>query len=439
VLVLLILLFPFGSAKLHAAIVDVDASTLIPSASMFASPKNGAVLSGSTFDVSFYLDTRGSTANGIELNIKFPQDKLAIVKPAGERSLITVWVQPPSYSNTSGNASFSGVVPGGIKTSSGLITTITFKALDGAIGTAQIRILESSKVLANDGVGTEMKASFAGATYSIEPKPPAGAKITSETHPFEQYWYNNNNPTLNWENEGASDFSFILDNKPFTVPDNEPDSIDATKSYEDLKDGIWYFHLKARKNNVWGETSHFSIRIDTDPPAGFKPKFQLINEDTQKSGLVIFLTTDSLSGLDHYEIGAIDKSLGEGSSPVFIQAESPYQMKLPEGKNLLVVVRALDKAGNVRDEYVDVKNSSAFALFIKNNLTLIIIFSFALLVLLLILHYLVGHHVIARIRRIVRYLKLENSRLDRPVTHILKPMEKISDLPELPPGDKKVI
>ncbi|MCP6719510.1 MAG: cohesin domain-containing protein, partial [Patescibacteria group bacterium] len=152
-------------------------------ATLFLSPRIETLLAGSTFDVSVVLDTRGNNINAVELNLKFSPDKLTVVKPSGRKSFFSIWHELPIYSNAKGTARFVGGIPEGITTESGLVTTITFRAK--ATGKAIIEILPSSKVLASDGLGTNILSGFGRGVYTIEPRPPGGARVFSETHPFQ--------------------------------------------------------------------------------------------------------------------------------------------------------------------------------------------------------------------------------------------------------------
>lgn len=361
-------------------------------ATLFLSPRIESVLVGSTFDVSVFLDTHNNSVNTVELSLKFPSDKLTIVRPSGAKSFFSVWLESPTYSNTEGRLSLIGGIPKGITTESGLVTTITFKVK--ATGNAVVEVLPSSKVLANDGLATNILSGFGRGIYTLNPKPPEGVKVFSETHPFEDKWYNNNNPVLTWEKDmGITDFSFELNNKPLTVPDNTPDTQDAITFYKDVADGLWYFHIKAEKNGVWGSATHFLLHIDTTPPNRFKPKVEILTAATViNRALVSFFTTDSLSEVDHYEVGVIDKTKSPLESPVFVEAESPYQLPSFVSGNLRIIVRAMDRAGNVRDESAD-----AYVPF-STGLALIII------AVLLVTIYYFRNRIIIYIRKVLRSL-----------------------------------
>ena len=386
----------------HAQEMNLKASEIIPRALVFFSPVQGTFTEGSIFDVSVYINTLKTSINTMKLTVKFPTNKLSIVRPSAGKSLIQLWLEPPSYSNSEGFARFVGVIPNGVKTESGLITTITFKAL--VPGEATIYISSNSEVLANDGLGTKVETEFGRASFSIVPKGPGGVKIFSETHPFESQWYNNPNPILGWEkDEGVSDFSFVLDNTLATVPDNLPEGELTSVAYENLNDGLHYFHVKARKQGVWGNPSHFLFRIDTTPPAEFKPKAEVLTAAIIFSRvLVSFFTTDSLSGIDHYEVAVIDRTESPNISPVFVQVESPYQLSNPASNTLRVIVRAIDGAGNVRDGSVDVNMPFSIISFLKNYFGWISLVFLILLIILIVLHYLISHRTSRRIKETIQ-------------------------------------
>lgn len=382
----LVFLF-FGSLLLLPQYVSAatdDGVTLL------VSPPSGTVLVGSTFDVSVFLDTEGKNVNTVVLKLKFPPDKLTIVRPSGGQSFFSIWPEAPVFSNTEGTMEFIGGVPGGITTERGLVTTITFKAKK--TGQAVVEIMPSSKVLANDGRGTDILSRKGRATYNIQAIPPGGVKVFSETHPFEDLWYNNKNPILTWEKDaGITDFSFTLDNKPLTIPNNISDTKDTIKSYEDLADGLWYFHIKAKKDDIWGSTTHYLILIDATPPASFKPTVEILTAAVIDRALVSFFTTDALSGIDHYEVGVIDKNTSPLDSPVFVETQSPYQVPNLISGDLRIIVRAVDRVGNVRDESID----------IYLPLSKVVIFGIilAIFLLLIVFHYLFGHRLLARFKR----------------------------------------
>jgi hypothetical protein len=383
--------------------INIDASTLIPKSTLFLSPRTATLLEGSTMEISVFVNTENTSINTVQLDLTFDPTKMIIISPSNANSSIGIFIDPPTFSNTKGTLNLSGVITNGIKTKSGLLTTITFKAI--STGRAVVSISKSSKVLANDGLGTEVETQFDRGNYNILPVPPAGPKVFSETHPFQNLWYNNHNPQIAWDKDpGVTDFSYILDDKPFTVPDNDVDSTNTVVSYQDLSDGIRYFHIKAKKQGVWGPTTNFIIRIDTAPPAEFKPKFQFLTSSSTDGVIVSFFTTDILSGLDHYEVGVLSKNRTPDELPIFQQSDSPYQFLLPpEGAR--VTIRAFDRAGNSIDESIDITSLTGVYNFLKQNYIIVI------LLLILFFDFLFGHKVIPHLRRIIKAVRKEEKEI----------------------------
>jgi hypothetical protein len=387
---------------------NIDVKTLLPKTSVSFSQLSGTFTEGSTFDVSIILNTKNNSVNGIDLKVNFDPNKLSVVKPSGGQSIVGVWVEAPSYDNTKGFVSYVGVIPNGINTDSGVIGTITFKVK--STGKVNLTFSSNSKVLLNDGLGTESTVNSTTALYNFIAKAPDGVAIYSQTHPIQTDWYNNNNPVFYWDKDaGVNGFSFEFDNKPSTIPDNVIDTEDTVKGYQNLKDGLYYFHIKAFKDGVWGSTGHFLVRIDTTPPAVFKPEASYIVSAVifSQRTLISFFTTDNLSGIDHYEVGIIDKNQSSTESPLFIQSESPFQIPLTEGSNLRIIVRAFDKASNIKDAYIDVKHRFCEQCFQKSYIIYFFLIIVIISLFILIIHYLFGHHIILHIKRILEFIRKE--------------------------------
>jgi hypothetical protein len=237
-------------------------------------------------------------------------------------------------------------------------------------------------------------------------------QVFSDTHPIQENWYNNNSPIFSWiKDPGVTGFSYSIDNMPSTIPDSVVDSEDTTKGYENLGDGLWYFHIKALKNGVWGATGNFLVRIDTTPPAEFKPEVDYLFASvvSVERSLVSFFTTDNLSGIDHYEVGVIDMNQPPTVSPVFVESSSPYQVPIKSGDKLQVIVRAIDKAGNIRDESINVTVPNMLSNFIKIYLSNILAGIILLILIISLTYYILGHHIVRHLKRMAQAIKKEEA------------------------------
>ncbi|MCP6718032.1 MAG: cohesin domain-containing protein [Patescibacteria group bacterium] len=321
------------------------------SAQLYLSPSSGSFLVGSTFSVSIFINTESNEINVVQTELKFPPNILQVTSPTAGTSLITEWITPPSYSNERGIISFQGGIPGGISTSAGLVSSITFRAVTS--GTARIEFTESSKVLLNDAKGTDILTSTINAKYQILIPPPEGPEVFSPTHPNPNVWYSDSSPAFSWEKESrVTDFSWSFDQNPSKRPDGISEGNEGQVSFTDVSDGIWYFHLRQKKQGVWGQTSHVQIRADVNTPKEFKPEVKSYNRLVSYQTLIYFETSDDYSGIDHYEVGLIDLSVPEPSRVFLTEETSPYKVPFKKPGKYNVIIKAVDRAGNIREQEI---------------------------------------------------------------------------------------
>lgn len=394
--------------------ININAADIVPRTELSFSPSSGTFSQGSTFDVPLYLDTKGSTIGALELHISFDPRVLSVVKPSGGSSIIGLWIEAPTYDNTAGTITFIGGIPKGIKTSSGLVAQITFQAKSP--GRSELNIRNTSRVLIFDGSGSPTYLESNTPRYTVSARPPGSVVVSSETHPFHDRWYNNNNPVFSWtQDTGTTGYSTTLDDKPNTVPDNTPDTTGTSQSFESIPDGISYFHVKALKNGMWSAPTHYEVKIDTAPPAQFEPTINYITAAVINRALVTYFTTDALSGIDHYEVGTIDKAKSATESPAFVRSDSPYQIPFDSIQNARVIVRAFDRAGNVQDASIDVSLPFLPAKFIKDHAVVLLVLLLLLTIILGVIHYFYGHHIARHIKTIWKIItnKKTLERLER--------------------------
>lgn len=318
-------------------------------ASLYLSPSTGTFTKESTFDVSIFLNTGGQSANAFELTLNFPATKLQVVSPQAGSSVVSIWITQPTFSNSNGTVTLAGGLPSpGINSSGALITTITFRAK--GTGPATLSLGDNSKVLANDGAGTNILTSKTQATYTLTLPPPSGPVVTSTTHPDTNVWYNYSAATFKWEPPSSDivGYSFILDQNPSTIPDKAVNTKITSQSFESLPDGRNYFHLRAQNTDGWGSPTHFLVKIDKTPPAKFTPSLDRIRTTPELGGLLSFSTTDQASGISRYEVRIIDQSKKDQAG-LFTEQKSPYKLPQLETGDYQVVVRAYDGAGNMTD------------------------------------------------------------------------------------------
>lgn len=352
---LLLLLMPFPTSQ--AAILSLN-------------PSSGTFIVGSTFDVSLLLDTQGKSINTIIASLGFSPDKLQLVSPTTGRSVIGLWISQPKFNNATGQVGLEGGIPGGINVSNALVTTLTFrvKGVDSAI----IKFLDKSKVLLNDGLGTNDLRQTQSGVYNLVLPPPGGPIVASETHPDQSKWYSNSMLILRWAgSQPIEGYSYVLNDEPIDIPDNISEGDRPSVIYRNISDGTHYFHIKARSGDSWGGVTHFAVNIDTTPSSEFPIKIIPDSRTTRRQPVVEFLATDRFSGIDHYELKLVSLWLNPGDptteQPLFIEAQSPYVFPQLELGDYDVIIRAYDKAGNYQEKTERLEIVTVLFKFIKGE------------------------------------------------------------------------
>ncbi|MBP9714934.1 MAG: hypothetical protein KBD52_00360 [Candidatus Pacebacteria bacterium] len=327
---------------------------IILASSLSLSPSTGTFSVGSTFNVAVLLDTKDKAVNAMQIFLSYPADKLQIVSPSTGKSIIGVWSSPPQFDNSKGTMVLEGGVPGGIIASSGVITNITFRVK--STGQAILRFKDNSEIYLDDGLATADLSQASNAVYQFRLPPPQGPIVVSETHPDQSVWYQNKNAVLLFADEAGEvqGFSYVLNSDPVSEPDNISEGVKKSVVYNDLDDGVQYFHIKALRDGLWGGTTHFAVNIDSTPPSPFPVNILPSARTASTSPVAQFATTDQLSGVDYYEIKIEPLSteainaLGNGAS-LYVEANSPYVIPALVKGSYDVTVRVFDRAQNVRE------------------------------------------------------------------------------------------
>jgi len=342
---------------------------------------------------------------------------------------VGVWVLPPSFSNTKGEVSLQGGFSGeGINTSEGLISVIVFEAVSP--GRAEVHFLDSSKVLVGEE-GVDILTSVNRGVYEILPPPFKGPKIFSESHPDQNKWHKNNSPVFSWEKiEGAVGYSYKLDDDPYGEPDNTIDNESTSVSFEEIGDGVQYFHLKAKKGEIWGGTSHFRVMIDNTPPKKFEPYLEPFSFASGNSLLIYFNTIDSLSGIDHYQVRLVDLSDPEHIVlSGWSREEAPFRLTTERQGIFRILVRAFDKAGNFQENKIQVRIISPPLIIASGGLQIRgLVLPWWLIYILLILIVILGGiniYSFFRKRDLAQRLRKEVAEAEKEIEDVRKIEEKI--------------
>jgi hypothetical protein len=122
-----------------------------------------------------------------------------------------------------------------------------------------------------DNLGHIDHLKYGTINYYYDATPPPAPPLNSSTHKNDT-WTADENLRMDWETPadfGIVGYSYVLDQNQSTRPDTTIDTIERGKTFKYLADGIWYFHIRAEDlASNWGETGHYTIKVDTNGPSG---------------------------------------------------------------------------------------------------------------------------------------------------------------------------
>lgn len=335
-------------------------STTADGAKIGLSPETGNFGVGKTFTLNVVVDSTRAF-NSANATLNFSKDILSVQSLSKTSSALSLWAVEPTFSNGAGTVTFEGGNTAPL-TGKKTLLSITFKALKE--GDATISFGNAS-VLAADGRGTDILSVKTSSTYEISatgggdaappppPPPPAAPvatgpppdapEISSPTHPEEDRYYNAEKAKFVWEAPfDVTAVRLAFDEKEKTIPTTGYDPPISEKEYDNLKDGVMYFHLRYRNDAGWGPAAHRKIMIDRTPPSDLK--FTAAADASSTDVLLTMSATDTLSRLDRYEF-AVD-----GGNPAKIALgelkDGTYTLTGQTPGEHTITLVAYDKAGN---------------------------------------------------------------------------------------------
>ena len=342
-----------------AAAVLLFIPAVADAASLFISPGSGTFREGQTFTATVRVNSGGVPINASEGVLKFNPTFLNVESITTDGSIFSQNIQEPSFSNATGTINFVGIILNpGYNGSSGTLLTIRFRAR--AAGSTAVTFT-SGAVLANDGFGTNVLDGLSGGSYTVvgnQPNPPqpdagptpspepstGGPDVTSPTHPNSDRWYTSNDPRFTWIlPTGVTGVSWLIHENPAGNPGNQLDGLVDEVSFEDVDDGLNYFHIKFQRGGSFGPITHYAFRVDTEAPLPFSiRRVDDDDDDTNPQPFLTFATSDATSGVQQYRmrIGA-----GDWFDVPEAPSERPFRMPLQAPGLHQVVVEAIDAAG----------------------------------------------------------------------------------------------
>jgi len=137
-----------------------------------------------------------------------------------------------------------------------------------------------TKVLANDGLGTNVLRMSQSGSYSVGNFDPTldgtvassssatssveSFVVFSPSHPNQSRWYNSPNASFVWRGKPGQVYRYSFDGQPDSIPTAAHTTEDTSVSIPVPGDGIFYFHLQLASG---GPVANYRVQVDQTPPA----------------------------------------------------------------------------------------------------------------------------------------------------------------------------
>lgn len=313
---------------------------------LFPYPGEYQVTAGQTLTIDIRLDAQLDRVNVVKLKVLYSKDLLEVTSVDTRGSFLSLWPEGPTIDAAKGTITGTGGVPRGQYVIGGRVMTIVFTARTQ--GTASVTFdTEYSEVLKNDGRGTPTALEAEAGTFYVVDEIVDGIVMTSPTHPDENAWYRNTSFTANWEADPQALYSYVLSTNPLENPDDFPEVFEGTATFDVVGDGAHYFIVKRKLGSEpWKIVGRRRVLIDTTPPGEIT--YAIGQEQNAYDGKVFlaFFALDATSGIDRFSI--------DEDGQATMDAASPYILK-DQSKHSRIVIRAYDRAGNIRELTIEQK------------------------------------------------------------------------------------
>ena len=305
--------------------------------------------------IKIYSGGEAINAAQAELYFNPAQMEITSIDTSNSLCLQNLFVEK-KFDNEAGKISIvCGVPSPGFKNTSGEIARFTFHPKQ--TGEMEIAFGPETKVLANDGLGTDVLRMSTGASYFAAPEiseddseSPGRALVFSRSHPNQLRWYSRR--TINFSIKGTENSESILysfDMSPTGTPTEAAESGEV--NIQTLADGIYYLHARLVMGKAAGPITHYRVQIDSTPPQSFNLRASGTNIQTGGVVRLEFVGSDYESGFQPNQYIRI----GNG---IFLPVRSPVYIPFTQPGSYLITIRGFDMAGNIRDENLGINVSS---------------------------------------------------------------------------------
>jgi len=274
----------------------------------------GSFTNGSTFTIT--VRASGATFDSLQGTISVTGPVSIVSFSPGSAT----WLPGKSPAN---NNQFVGIVSA---TSSLTVATIRLRGTKeggGKVTVSGVRLAKSGSEVGTGGGSTSF-------TITRAPTPPGGVAVSSSSHPNPEESYEATTLIVTWEppSNGASGYSYVLDQAAETIPPETILTTGTTATIEGLKVGTHYFHIRAKNNDGWGGVAHF--RVNIRPAVDNSLPTPVITEISTVSDYQNDIESGTLTGIIFKGTGASDHTMNLTFTPELgLPKEPPEKYAAP--------------------------------------------------------------------------------------------------------------
>lgn len=217
-----------------------------------------------------------------------------------------------------------------------LVNGVSASLLYGRFKASSIPVMEKENIIVVESRyknGERVKKSI---TVNKDLNPP----VISEIIPGDNSWFATHYVTVSGKVTDENSVSVFVNKLKATI---KGDTFTVDIPVKEVQNDV----LIEARDNSGNLTSYpaFNVNTDLSQPEEFIIVKDPASWTSNRRPIISFNTSDSFSGISHYEV-----SINGGK---FIPQSSPYKTPFLEDGIIPVIVRAYDKVGNFRDSHVD--------------------------------------------------------------------------------------
>lgn len=242
-------------------------------------PESGIYDKGFEQRFSIIVDTGDEAINAVQVSIPF-DPKIVDVKSFDIENSACKYIIEKTIDLKLGVAKLSCAIlkPEGER---GSLTLADLIVMPRGVGTFDLKFdMKETRVLASDGLGTDVLREAQSGSYRVETFDPGlhadlgsiSDKVSSTTrafvlfspsHPNQSKWYSSPEAYFVWLGHPGAVYKYEFNATPDTVPTGAHTVQSSSVTLPVIGDGIFYFHLQLASG---GPVEHYKIQVDRTPP-----------------------------------------------------------------------------------------------------------------------------------------------------------------------------